>query len=122
MLRDSPYALASAVARSGQGLLSLLGEDADKIGCGRQVRDQIDCLAGPYRQRRQLCPRHLILIGLQSRRIRGELVFPPPPSVEVRMAERTGRVPGRPRRSTGDIQDRAALGVLSASLDDCLLD
>ena len=44
----------------------------------------------------------------------GELLLPAAPPVEVRVAERAGGVLRRPARAAGDVQHRAALGVLAA--------
>ncbi|GII59289.1 hypothetical protein Pth03_76780 [Planotetraspora thailandica] len=39
----------SAPSRSVQGVLGLRGQRGNKIGCGRQVGDEVDGLARPHR-------------------------------------------------------------------------
>src|SRR5215469_14990671 len=76
----------------GQRVLGLRGEDTDKIERGRQVTDEIDGLTRPHRLRREVAPRHTVLIRLPGAGVRGEFGFPPPPLAEERGVQGAGRV------------------------------
>jgi hypothetical protein len=117
--RDRPG--RSARYHPGQRVLSLRSEGAHQIGCGRQVVDEINGLAGPHR-RREIASRHAILIRPPGIGVPGQFVFAAPPLIEKRVAEGAGRVFRRPPGTPGDVKHRAALGVLPASLDDRLAD
>jgi hypothetical protein len=41
--------LHSVPSRSGQCVLRLCGQGGDEVGCGGQVGDEVDGLAGPHR-------------------------------------------------------------------------
>ena len=88
----------SAPARPGQRVLGLRREDADEIGGGRQVADEINGLASPHR-RAQLASRHPILIRPPGIGVRGEFSFPAAPLIENRVTEGPARVLRRPPRA-----------------------
>src|ERR1022692_1610606 len=93
----------SAPSRPGQRVLSLRSEGADEIGCGRQVVDEINGLAGPHREGGQIASRHAVLICPLGIGVRSELVFLAAPLIEERVAEGAGRVLPRPPGAPGDV-------------------
>jgi hypothetical protein len=59
----------------------------------------------------------IVLFGL---RVRGEFGLAAAPAVQVGVAEGAGGVPRRPSGAAGDVEDAAAFGVLSSSVDEGL--
>ena len=71
-------------------------------------------------------PRHGVPVSLPGLalglRVGGQFSLPAAPLLEDRVAQRAGGVGQRPARPAGDIEDAAALGVLTPPVDDRLLD
>src|ERR1700722_5462482 len=113
--------LPLAAERLGEGFLGLRGEGGDQLGGGLHAGDEVDALAGPYRQPWQLTVGPAApVVGL--RLAAGvKLVFPALPRVVERVPQGARAVLARPARAAGDVEHAVAFGVLAACVDDRLL-
>ena len=88
-------------------------------------RWSVSSLPRPDRHRRHVAACHGVSVGLldltPGLRVGDQLRLPAVPLIEDRVAQRAGGVGQRPARPAGDIEDAAALGVLTSPVDDRLL-